>query len=82
VNQADEMKALAEVQSRLQQQFPHVAAEVVEAAVQVAHSGLTGPIRDFVPLLVEHAARDRLALAGLDDAPTGAQPEPDARSVV
>lgn len=81
MNQADEVKALAEVQSRLQEHFPHLGAEVVQAAVHVAHSGLTGPIRDFVPLLVEHAARDQLALAGHDDAATGAQLGPDARSV-
>jgi hypothetical protein len=40
---------------------------VVEAAVRLAHSELTGPVRDFVPVLVEHAARDRLAFAVRDD---------------
>lgn len=56
----DEVAALDEVQERLSQRFPDLGPDVVEAAVRVAHSQLTGPIRDFVPVLVEHIARDRL----------------------
>jgi hypothetical protein len=57
-----ETRALREVQERLTQRFPYVGAEVVEAAVRVAaYSKLTGPVRDFVPVLVEHEARQRLA---------------------
>ena len=56
----DEVAALDEVQERLSQRFPELEPDVVEAAVRVAHSQLTGPIRDFVPVLVEHIARDRL----------------------
>jgi hypothetical protein len=62
------MKALARVQLRLQEHFPELHAEVVEAAVRLAHSELTGPVRDFVPVLVEHAARDRLSFALRDGA--------------
>src|SRR6478672_9327651 len=62
------MTALARVQLRLQEHFPDLHAEVVEAAVRLAHSELTGPVRAFVPVLVEHAARDRLAFALRDDA--------------
>jgi hypothetical protein len=58
-----ERRALAEVQARLEQRFPHLHPDVVAAAVAVAHSNLDGPVRDFVPVLVEHAARDRLAFA-------------------
>ena len=59
-----EQRALAEVRNRLCEQFPELDATVVEAAVRVSHAGLTeSPIRDFVPVLVEHAARDRLAFA-------------------
>ena len=57
----DEVAALGEVKERLAERFPDLGPDVVEAAVRVAHSQLTGPIRDFVPVLVEHIARDRLA---------------------
>ncbi|GAA2502299.1 hypothetical protein GCM10009858_45520 [Terrabacter carboxydivorans] len=61
------MRALREVQTRLQTRFPDLDPEVVEAAVRLAHSEMTGRVRDFVPVLVEHAARDRLAFAVRDD---------------
>jgi hypothetical protein len=61
------MRALSDVRLRLQEHFPQLDADVVEAAVRLAHSELTGPVRDFVPVLVEHAARDRLAFAVRDD---------------
>jgi len=77
-----ERRALAEVQARLEQRFPHLHPDVVAAAVAVAHSDLDGPVRDFVPVLVEHAARDRLAFADPevpDRAGTGGQDgSPDA----
>ena len=50
--------------------FPELDPTVVEAAVRLSHAQLTGPIRDFVPLLVERAARDRLSFAARD-APQG-----------
>lgn len=56
-----ETRALREVQKRLTQRFPHVEVEVVEAAVRVAYSKLTGLVRDFASVLVEHEARERLA---------------------
>jgi hypothetical protein len=61
MNQASEAAAIAEVEERLADRFPEVSPEVVEAAVRAAHAEVQGPIRDFVPLLVEHAARDHLA---------------------
>jgi hypothetical protein len=51
-----------DVQERLSQRFPRLGDEVVEAAVRVAYSKLTGPVRDFVPVLVEHDARERLSV--------------------
>ena len=57
---------MEEVVERLSERFPDVSREVVEAAVRVEHEGLDGPVRDYVPVLVEHAARDRLA-AFVDD---------------
>ena len=58
-----ERQALVEVEARLSRRFPDLDAAVVEAAVRLSYAELTGPIRDFVPLLVERAARDRLAFA-------------------
>jgi hypothetical protein len=58
-----ELRALAGVRSRLHQRFPDLDDGVVEAAVRVAHSELTGRVRDFVPVLVERVARDRLSSA-------------------
>ncbi len=63
VNAEHERAALAEVEERLCRRFPELDPTVVEAAVRVSHAQLTGPIRDFVPLLVERAARDRLSFA-------------------
>jgi hypothetical protein len=56
-----ESRAMDEVVARLSERFPDVSHEVIEAAVRVEHEGLDGPVRDYVPVLVEHAARDRLA---------------------
>ena len=58
---AHEERAIAEVQSRLEARFPDLDATVVEAAVRLAQAEITGPVRDFVPVLVERAARTRLA---------------------
>ena len=55
---------MAEVQQRLEARFPDLDPTVVEAAVQVAAAGITGPVRDYVPLLVERAARERLTRDG------------------
>lgn len=63
MDRAAERKALAEVQTRLEERFPDLHPDVVAAAVSLAHSELDGPVRDFVPVLVEHAARDRLSFA-------------------
>ncbi len=70
---------MAEVQQRLEARFPDLDPTVVAAAVQVAAAGITGPVRDYVPLLVERAARERLnrAVAG-DTAPMAEEePQPD-----
>ncbi|WP_034802809.1 three-helix bundle dimerization domain-containing protein [Intrasporangium oryzae] len=57
----DEAKAIHDVQHRLRAKFPHLDPDRVDAAVSGAHASMTGPIRSFVPVLVEHAARDELA---------------------
>ena len=71
---------MAEVQQRLEARFPDLDPDVVADAVQVAAAGITGPVRDYVPLLVERAARERLnrAVAGGTPAPVEhGGPEPD-----
>jgi hypothetical protein len=78
VDAEHEHQALVEVEARLRGRFPDLDAAVVEAAVRLSYAELTGPIRDFVPLLVERAARDRLAFA-VRDAPAesaGVAPAP------
>ncbi|MEI2730754.1 MAG: hypothetical protein V9G08_01860 [Dermatophilaceae bacterium] len=55
-----EARAIGEVYDAMLVAFPEVAPEFVEAAVRVAHARLTGPVRDFVPLLVAKEARRML----------------------
>jgi hypothetical protein len=80
-----EAKEIAEVQARLAERFPQLDEDVIAAAVRLAHSELTGGLRDYVPILVEHNARDRLAAiagreqpgeAGDADGTSDADPEP------
>lgn len=56
----DEGRALGAVHQRLLARFPDVAPEIVEAALRVEYAALTGPIRDYVPLLAYKAAHQRL----------------------
>jgi hypothetical protein len=62
--QQTEAQALAGVRSRLAERFPDVDGEAVATAVDAAHAEMTGPIRDYVPVLVERIVRDRLARGG------------------
>ena len=59
--QQTEAQALAGVRSRLAERFPEAGEEAVATAVRAAHAEMTGPIRDYVPVLVERVVRDRLA---------------------
>jgi hypothetical protein len=57
----EELHAVLEVRARLQQKFSHVqAAEVARTVDEVHHEFDGHPIRDFVPVLVERFAADRL----------------------
>ena len=59
-----ESRAIGEVVNRLRAAYPDLPAETVGTAVQAAQAELADhPIRDFVPLLVERAARERLRQA-------------------
>jgi|UniRef100_UPI00389AE82B hypothetical protein len=56
-----EAQALAGVRSRLAAQFPDAGKEAVDTEVSAAHAQMTGPVRDYVPVLVERMVRERLA---------------------
>ena len=59
----DEAHAIDEVISRLAERFPALAHTHVEEIVREEWRRLDGGrLRDFVPVLVEHEARERLRL--------------------
>lgn len=65
MNAEEEERAVDQVIDRLAKRFPDVPRERVAAIVGEEHLVLQGnPIRDFVPVLVEHEARDRLRSEG------------------
>ncbi len=56
----DEHHLVNEAYLRLVARFEEIPAEIVEAVVRKVHGSITGPIRDYVPILVERQAADRL----------------------
>jgi hypothetical protein len=70
-----EDKEIAAVQARLAERFPQLDTDTIAAAVRLAHSELTGGIRDFVPVLVEHNARNRLSAIADREPSTDAEPD-------
>jgi hypothetical protein len=73
MDQAHEVQEIEDICTRLGERFPQLGADVIQATVRLAHTELAGGIRDYVPVLVEHNARDRLeAIADREDpAPPG-----------
>ena len=58
---AEELQSVLEVRDRLQDKISHVRPAEVARTVDEAYHEFDGhPIRDFVPVLVERAAADRL----------------------
>jgi hypothetical protein len=58
---AEELQAVLEVRDRLQDRFSHVRpAEVARTVDEAYHEFDGNPIRDFVPVLVERVAAERL----------------------
>ena len=56
-----EEQGIARVIERLCEKFPAFNRDEVESAVHSAHSALAeSPIRDFIPVLVEHDAKEKL----------------------
>lgn len=57
----NETDAIDHVVGRLGQQFPQLPAEEIERTVHDKYESFAdSPIRDFVPVLVERAAREQL----------------------
>ncbi|WP_425325217.1 three-helix bundle dimerization domain-containing protein [Pedococcus bigeumensis] len=56
----DEALALEHVREGLASRFPTLDPTTVQSVVVEVHESLNGPVRDYVPLLVERASRDRL----------------------
>jgi len=58
----DEARAIQDICTRLRTRFPATPPDTVQQTVGTAYDSLrTARIRDFVPVLVEREARDRLA---------------------
>lgn len=77
MNAEEEKRAVDEVVDRLAARFPDVPRDHVAEVVGKEHVDLAGnPIRDFVPVLVEHEARERLRVEGAT--PTRIVEVPDA----
>jgi hypothetical protein len=66
----DESKAVEQVLQRLVARFPTVPMNTVRVTVHELHAKIDGPVRNFVPLLVEHGARDKLSAIADSGAPS------------
>ncbi|WAH95890.1 three-helix bundle dimerization domain-containing protein [Arthrobacter sp. MMS18-M83] len=63
----DEARALVAVINHLAERFPDIPRSVIQNAVAEEHSSLSsGRIRDYVPVLVEHAVKNRLTKVAAD----------------
>jgi hypothetical protein len=61
MNTDDENRAVEQVAEHLVEKFPQVERTQIENLVREKHEALDGnPIRDFVPRLVEHGAKEEL----------------------
>ena len=72
-----ESAAIAHVVQQLSAQFSMLDPAVVQRVVQEAHARFAGhPTREFVPILVEDSARDRLGVTPVRRRRTGTRPTP------
>ena len=61
MDHTEEARAVSEVIDRLVGRFPDLPRDHIAAVVETAHLELEGnPVRDFVPVLVERTAKQRL----------------------
>ena len=68
-----ERDALRLVCEQLADRFPSLEVSVIELTVEEEYRQLDGPIRDFVPVLTQKLARDRLALLAVGARSAGAE---------
>jgi hypothetical protein len=70
MSEDDERKSLQRVLEDLRERFPHVSPALIEETVRDAYLEFAGaPVRDYIPVMVERVAKNRIALK------TGATPE-------
>jgi len=68
MSKVDESQAVEQLTVRLSARFPNLSTDLVRSTVRDEHAKLDGRIRDYVPVLVERAARQRLGMiAPVDD---------------
>jgi hypothetical protein len=61
VNAEDEDRAVAHVIDRLAERFPRVSRSSIERAVHQEREALAGNrVRDYIPVLIEHGAKEQL----------------------
>ncbi len=61
MNPQEEDRAVAKVIDRLAEKFPEAPRVRIEETVHEQQAALAdNPVRDYVPVLIEHAAKDRL----------------------
>jgi hypothetical protein len=63
----DERQAVEQVSVRLAARFPNLPTTLVRSTVRDEHAKLDGRVRDYVPVLVERAARQRLGMIATID---------------
>ena len=82
MDHTEEARAVDEVIDRLVGRFPDLSRDRIASVVETAHLELEGnPVRDFVPVLVERTAKQRLKQEA-KAAPVLASMQPDkARDV-
>ncbi|MGY4856339.1 three-helix bundle dimerization domain-containing protein [Cryobacterium sp. AP23] len=76
MSELDETQAIDQVIDRLSQRFPSLEREHIADVVQDEHGQLDeGRVRDFVPVLVEKAAKRRLKKEAKESRTPVEQPE-------
>lgn len=60
MNPAEEDHAITQVAQRLGQRYPQLSTTTVTRVISRHRANLSGPLRDFVPLLVERYAGEEL----------------------
>lgn len=64
MNRPDEERQIADVVERLEEKFPSLSTQEIEVIVAEQVALLDGnPIRDYIPRLVEHGAKEKLRAA-------------------